>query len=292
MWGKEALPATASIVLAVTAVAAGLVAVVAEGASLAVAPRALDALHAERVDVTDALEIVSTAIELAPVALPARGTPEAPVELTAAMTPARTEIPGRSWTLTATVAERDAESAPQGQWDVVLFLNGEERGAVRLAQNASDALLVEGARVTWALGAEKPILRQSVVIAFPVAPDTGYRLRSEVDATLAPSWRGVGGEIEGETNPTLAGVVGATLPITISNGDGNPHRLLVKDAGGATVAGPTEIIADLNDEETLFWVPASSGAFTYLCDFHPDTMEGAIDVPNTEASSWQPNSKS
>lgn len=288
---RETLPTVACVALALATLVAGVVAAVAEGAAVAVAPRALDALHAERLDVTDALEVVSTSVERSLLALPAFGTPDAPAELTEAMTPARTQVAARSWTYTATIAESSAESAASGAWDVVLLANGRPLPAVRIEQNLSDPLVAEGARVTWDLGPEKPALRQFVVLAVPIAAD-GYRLRSEVDAFLVPHWTGVGGEIEGETNPTLDGAVGAEMTITIANGDANPHRIVVKDEDGATVAGPTETIDELNEEETLAWTPANAGAFTYVCDFHPDSMQGTIQIANEEATTWQRNSRS
>lgn len=289
---QDALATRASIALALTAVTMGLVAALADADPILVAPRALDLLFAERVDVTDAFDVTATALEISHVPLPARGTPEAPVEMTEVLTPARTDVAAGHWTYTAHVIERESESAASGLWDVTLLANGERFGPVRVSQNLSDPHLPEGARVTWDLGAERPATRQLVVIAVPVPPDVGYRLRSEVDATLAPRWKGVGGAIEGQTNPTLLGDVDVEMPIVASNGDGTPHRLLVRDAGGAVVAGPTATLSNPGDEVVLRWTPSAPGTYSYECDFHSTSMTGSIDIETTEASDWQPNSRS
>lgn len=75
-------------------------------------------------------------------------------------------------------------------------------------------------------------------------------------------------------NPTLTLEVGTEYEVTWENVDGAPHNFAILDADG-NVMNETEIISQ-GSQTTTF--TAEEGMATYLCQVHPNTMRGAIEL--------------
>ena len=108
-----------------------------------------------------------------------------------------------------------------------------------------------------------------------------YHLKS--DTGNGGMWfMGVGGEIAGQTNPTLQARVGDTLSITLTSGDGALHDFVAPDlkAKSIPVSGAGKSIA-------LTFKAGKAGTFAYYCSIpgHREAgMEGKIVVTGAEDS--------
>ncbi|WP_293032031.1 hypothetical protein [Natronococcus sp.] len=95
----------------------------------------------------------------------------------------------------------------------------------------------------------------------------------------ADGWRGLEPDaIAGERNPTLVLYENLEYRITVRNGNGEPHALVLRDADGTTAEGRrTESIETRGETRTLR-VRADLGLAEYACGAHPDSMAGEIEV--------------
>lgn len=95
-------------------------------------------------------------------------------------------------------------------------------------------------------------------------PDTGgaviqYTLRTASNG--GSYWFiGVGGDIDGQTNPDLQASVGDTVVITLVNDDGRFHDVVVTEFDAAT-----SIFGEIGQEETVEFVVDQTGTFFYFC---------------------------
>lgn len=105
--------------------------------------------------------------------------------------------------------------------------------------------------------------------------DVEYTLTTAMDAGRMV-FKGVGGEIDGVTNPDLTALQGETVRITLINGDDMPHDLAIPEVNAAT----SVISAKGQSTEVTFGV-TSVGKFSYFCTVsgHRQVgMEGALVV--------------
>lgn len=74
----------------------------------------------------------------------------------------------------------------------------------------------------------------------------------------------------------LQAVAGSSVTITLDNrDDGVPHNLHVEGADGGDAA--TEVASGPVTQELAVSF-STAGEYTYVCDVHPDTMNGTITV--------------
>ncbi|SEH16881.1 Copper binding protein, plastocyanin/azurin family [Natronorubrum sediminis] len=83
-------------------------------------------------------------------------------------------------------------------------------------------------------------------------------------------------ELDGEENPTLELTAGETYEFTWENGDGQPHNVVILDATDE-ILERTEIIREAGETQTLEF-EATEEMDRYLCEVHPGTMVGSIQV--------------
>jgi glucose/arabinose dehydrogenase len=83
-------------------------------------------------------------------------------------------------------------------------------------------------------------------------------------------------EIAEEENPTLQLTEGQTYELTWENVDGLPHNVVIIDGDGNELER-TEIVSGEGETQTLEF-EASSEMAQYLCEVHPNTMRGSIEV--------------
>lgn len=94
---------------------------------------------------------------------------------------------------------------------------------------------------------------------------------------VTPGWIGEEPEpIDGVENPTLELVSGETYRIIWVNGDGDPHNVAILDPDD-NIIERTEIISESGEEQTLEF-EASEDMSQYLCEVHPGTMVGSIQI--------------
>jgi len=103
---------------------------------------------------------------------------------------------------------------------------------------------------------------------------------------------GVGGQIDGVTNPVLSAVVGEKMEITLTSGDGSEHNIAFPDFNALS-----EHVKDKNSVTLTFTVD-QGGSFVYYCEIpgHRQAgMEGKFEVTGgstvapTNASASSPN---
>lgn len=225
------------------------------------------ALHG-RVVVSQGFTIGTAVLAVAAAPGGALGTPHAPVALASLPAPARTDVARDHWTLTVPVA---SETGGNASYDVSLAWNGEERGVVRLLDREGGA-----ARVTFDLGSTIAT-SSTFVIAIQAVHETGtvrveLRLESAPEGTLR--WRSAE---DGALDPAIEARAGDALRLAWTNRDGVPHNLVLRDAGGRAVAGPTRIVDAVGESATLEWT-AVAGEYAYVCALHASTMRGVLRV--------------
>lgn len=106
-------------------------------------------------------------------------------------------------------------------------------------------------------------------------PDVTFTLRTAI-AEGKLTFVGVGGDIDGVVNPTLEVPVGAVVQITLVNGDGALHDIVVPDFGAAS-----ERIVGQGSSTTIVFRADKEGEFYYYCSVpgHRQAgMEGIIRV--------------
>jgi nitrite reductase (NO-forming) len=109
--------------------------------------------------------------------------------------------------------------------------------------------------------------------------DVSFTLRTDV-GQQGLAFVGVGGTIEGQVNPKLVVPEGAVVQITMVNGDGALHDVVVPDFGGAS-----EQIAAKGSSSTFVFKADKAGEFAYFCSVpgHRQAgMEGLLVVGEGE----------
>jgi plastocyanin len=95
---------------------------------------------------------------------------------------------------------------------------------------------------------------------------------------LTPGWEGLApSSIEGETNPTVELEAGETYVFGFINGDGAQHNIAIWDDNDEELSA-SEYISEENTTKTLEF-EATAEAASYVCDIHPTTMIGDLQVP-------------
>jgi nitrite reductase (NO-forming) len=87
---------------------------------------------------------------------------------------------------------------------------------------------------------------------------------------------GVGGDIDGQANPTLSANTGDTLRITLTSGEGVEHNISFPDFNVTS-----ENVVGLGDSATIEFKVDKGGSFTYICSVpgHKEAgMAGAFQV--------------
>lgn len=97
----------------------------------------------------------------------------------------------------------------------------------------------------------------------------------------ASGWVGVApGDIEGETNPTLALQEGEEYTVTWINADGMPHNFVIEDGEGANLV-ESEIISE--GSQTVEFT-ATVEMDEYYCGVHPESMRGDVRLSGDDPS--------
>ncbi|WP_254861933.1 twin-arginine translocation signal domain-containing protein [Halovivax gelatinilyticus] len=85
-------------------------------------------------------------------------------------------------------------------------------------------------------------------------------------------------EINGETNPTLILQEGESYTIGWDEGDGATHNIEIRDSGGSVVGDySTDFTGDPGEDQFIDF-EATSEMASYVCDPHPNQMNGDIIV--------------
>ena len=119
----------------------------------------------------------------------------------------------------------------------------------------------------------------------PPAPDIAFTLET-ASGQGGLRYVGVGGDIDGVVNPTLTVSAGATVEITLRNGDGMPHDVVAPDVGLAS-----EQISGRGSTTVVRFRVEETGSFAYWCSVpghRAAGMEGAIVVGEAEANMSPP----
>jgi nitrite reductase (NO-forming) len=94
----------------------------------------------------------------------------------------------------------------------------------------------------------------------PTGEIVEYTLRTTMAHTPPMAYIGVGGEIDGEVNPTLTANVGDTIRLTVVNGDPVLHDLVIDEFDADTGE-----LVQLDETVVLEFVVDRPGEFTYYC---------------------------
>lgn len=223
----------------------------------------------------------------------AKGTATSPVELTDPVAVANTALTKNDWTYTLTLKEKTPAGIAAGTFKAELFVSGETlnnqpAGAVYLTQADSNATAIEGAAVTWDIGSSMPDTPLFVVKVSTYTP-TGNTITYTLESANVGGnyvWVGVGGTIDGKTNPTLNVTFGDTVHFVSRHGSGSadtaPHRLDVDDSSDTQVAGGSDVVKG-GPDSVFDWTPGAVGAYTYDCYYHSGTQHGNITVQTKTA---------
>lgn len=83
-------------------------------------------------------------------------------------------------------------------------------------------------------------------------------------------------QIAGETNPTIELRSGTTYEFVWDNLDGEEHELVLADENGDEVEASES--SETEGETISMEVTASEELAEYLCEYHPESMRGEIEV--------------
>ncbi|MFP8952672.1 PQQ-dependent sugar dehydrogenase [Natrialbaceae archaeon A-arb3/5] len=115
----------------------------------------------------------------------------------------------------------------------------------------------------------------------PDEPDADEGPTEFVFNGVIPAWFGMEPEeIDGAENPTLELTAGETYTITWENGDGQPHNVVILDETD-TILERTEIISEAGERQSLEF-EATEEMDRYICEVHPGTMVGQLQVTDPE----------
>lgn len=216
--------------------------------------------------------VTSTRVTVAPADASASGTADAPVALASPMARASTRLVADEWVLAVTMEEADAAGGP-GRYAASLDWDGVDRGVVHVARlpNASAGAV----ELRWGLGhaiAPSAVYVVTVRVAPAGADEGAVLLQSHFDDDFAWVTQ------DGVVNPPLRGRAGDDVRLVATHGgDPAPHNLVVLDAAGRVVVGPTADAAAAGERVALDWTPSAAGEFTYACRYHA-AMRGTISV--------------
>ncbi len=113
-------------------------------------------------------------------------------------------------------------------------------------------------------------------------PPAGGSAAFELTAYTA-GFRGVGGNIDGQTNPILVAKLGDTVTITVTDGEPVRHNFVV-DAFGVQSAD----VAAQGAKVVVTFTVNKEGTFVYYCVYHVGTMAGSLVVGSGDASKIGP----
>ncbi|MFA5861353.1 MAG: hypothetical protein WDA16_06615 [Candidatus Thermoplasmatota archaeon] len=282
-------------------------AVLAQAAGSMVHTTTLASVYVERLQVPSYFFVAETITEQTQANVYAQGLEEDPVAMsetasvplagTVSTAIANTALVTDHWTYTVLLQETGPDKALPGNYSVSLEVSGVDLGTVYLVKirhvdaiitpligktpvpAVDDPVVPVGARVTFDLGRDRPAA-PTFILRVSYLDMLTYHLKSTQDVNSgAFYWVGVGGDIDGVTDPKLSGHVGEAMRIIITQGDGQaPHNLLIKKDKDTddkdAIAGPTADISNLGDEQSLVWTPSAVGAFLYACAYHHPTQDG------------------
>lgn len=96
------------------------------------------------------------------------------------------------------------------------------------------------------------------------------------------AWEGVDPEpIAGEQNPVITLIAGQEYDFTWENMDGMPHNIAIWDANDEPIESTDTIEAE-GETQTLT-IEASEEMASYVCELHPTTMIGDIQIESESA---------
>lgn len=105
-------------------------------------------------------------------------------------------------------------------------------------------------------------------------------LQSTYDPVNNFRWKGIGGSIDGQANPSFQLSVNQKLSFTIKHGsdvgDDASHTVDIKR--GTTKLAESGVVSKAGDTVTLDWTPTAAGSYTYECKFHGSAQGGSITV--------------
>lgn len=131
---------------------------------------------------------------------------------------------------------------------------------------------IRGAVTMKALG----IIALIVAASFAVAPTAGAQEACKTEFSLVGktdlNWHDAAGAI----NPTLTACPDSDVVFSISIEGATPHDFEIQ---GTDVSIPA--MSEEGVTETATWSTPASGTFTYICNIHPQTMTGTINVAQT-----------
>lgn len=129
------------------------------------------------------------------------------------------------------------------------------------------ALLVSGCAGAPAAPAA---IQPAVAAAAAPAPTVSYKLvTNTTDGKMA--FVGVGGEISGQSNPTLTADVGDVIEIVLTNGDSVQHNVAIEPLNVKS-----EYVNRLGAETRLVFQVNEAGELTYLCDLPGHRQAGML----------------
>jgi len=110
------------------------------------------------------------------------------------------------------------------------------------------------------------------------APVGGAQIAFELTA-FTNGFRGVGGSIDGITNPTLEVNLGDTVTITVTNGEPVMHNFVID----ALHVRSADLMA-VGARAVVTFSAAADGTFVYYCAYHISTMAGDVVVGSGDVS--------
>lgn len=126
--------------------------------------------------------------------------------------------------------------------------------------------IIGGGTITYWLGSQSQ------------TPPSGNAISFELKAFTA-GFRGVGGTIDGLTNPVLEVKLGDTLTITVTDGEPVLHNFVI-DAFSVRSSDITAV----GQKATVTFTADKEGTFAYYCAYHISTMAGNLVVGSGDAS--------
>jgi nitrite reductase (NO-forming) len=156
--------------------------------------------------------------------------------------------------------------------NVIAYLAGAAAAAPQQAQ--APAAAQKGAPPAVAQRTEPPAARpvpppgQPADASAVYVPEVRITLRSGI-AEGRMVYIGVGGSIDGEVNPTLSAAEGQIVQITLLNGEGAEHDIVIPDQNAASPR-----IAGRGTSTVLVFRAAKAGDFVYYCDVPGHRLAG------------------
>ncbi|MDQ4075473.1 MAG: copper-containing nitrite reductase [Chloroflexota bacterium] len=105
----------------------------------------------------------------------------------------------------------------------------------------------------------------------PQAAEQTVQFTLETTMEHGMAFKGVGGEIDGVINPELKVPAGAEVEITLVNGDGVQHDLMIDAFGVATAQ-----FMEKGTSETITFIADQDGTFEYICSVPGHKQAGMV----------------